>query len=62
MFDVLSVDTGYEISTKVKVWSSSIMILELGYRSEIKKKKKKKKKNKKRIKINPSGWVHTKNN
>ena len=42
MFDVLSVDTGYEISTKVKVWSSSIMILELGYRSEIKKKKKKK--------------------
>ena len=44
MFDVLSVDTGYEISTKVKVWSSSIMILELGYRSEIKKKKKKKKK------------------
>ena len=43
MFDVLSVDTGYEISTKVKVWSSSIMILELGYRSEIKKKKKKKK-------------------
>ena len=44
MFDVLSVDTGYEISTKVKVWSSSIMILELGYRSEIKKKKKKKEK------------------
>ena len=42
MFNVLSVDTGYEISTKVKVWSSSIMILELGYRSEIKKKKKKK--------------------
>ena len=44
MFDVLSVDTGYEISTKVKVWSSSIMILELGYRSEIKKKKKKEQK------------------
>ena len=46
MFDVLSVDTGYEISTKVKVWSSSIMILELAYRSEIKKKKKKKKEQK----------------
>ena len=46
MFDVLSVDTGYEISTKVKVWSSSIMILELGYRSEIKKKEQKENKNK----------------
>ena len=46
MFDVLSVDTGYEISTKVKVWSSSIMILELGYNLRSKKKKKEQKENK----------------